>query len=162
VNRSESTIPAALVLVIAITISGRAAAQQAPQAEPLARASAGIAGPRPVAVAKRTEEEVLLDGTLDDPAWQNAVPMTGFVQADPLEGDPPSELTEVRMLYDDEAIYIGVTNYDSDPTQIVTTDSRRDSGLGDQRWCRTRSPSVDRCRCRRSSERSPAGSTSDC
>ena len=134
-KRSESTIPAARVLLILIAViatSGRAAAQRVPQVEPVARASAGIAGPRPVAVARRTEEAVLLDGTLDDTAWQNAIPMTGFVQADPLEGDPPSELTEVRMLYDDEAIYIGVTNYDSDPSQIVTTDTRRDSSLGDQ------------------------------
>jgi hypothetical protein len=135
VKRSESTIPEArvlLILIVVIATSGRAAAQQVPQAEPVARASAGIAGPRPVAVARRTEGAVLLDGTLDDTAWQNAIPMTGFVQADPLEGEPPSELTEVRMLYDDEAIYIGVTNYDSDPSQIVTTDTRRDSSLGDQ------------------------------
>jgi hypothetical protein len=135
VQRPESTIQAArvfLILIAVIATSGRAAAQQVPQAEPVARASAGIAGPRPVAVARRTEEAVILDGTLDDRVWQDAIPMTGFVQADPLEGEPPSELTEVRMLYDDEAIYIGVTNYDSDPSQIVTTDSRRDSSLGDQ------------------------------
>jgi hypothetical protein len=101
VKRSESTTPAARVLLILIAViatSGRAAAQQDPQAEPVARSSAGIAGPRPVAVARRTEEVVLLDGTLDDTAWQNAIPMTGFVQADPLEGEAPSELTEVRML----------------------------------------------------------------
>ena len=58
-------------------------------------------------------------------------PLTGFVQAEPLEGQPASERTEVRILYDDEAIYVGVTLHDSDPSQIVTTDTSRDAGLGD-------------------------------
>jgi len=73
-----------------------------------------------------------IDGALDDPAWQMAMPLTNFVQADPLEGEAPTEQTEVRLLFDDEALYVGVINYDSDPTQIVTTDTRRDSSLRDQ------------------------------
>ncbi|MGH9203049.1 MAG: DUF5916 domain-containing protein, partial [Vicinamibacterales bacterium] len=63
--------------------------------------------------------------------WQDAAPLTGFVQAEPFEGLPGSEGTEVRILYDDEAIYIGVVCYDRDPALIVTTDTRRDAGLGD-------------------------------
>ena len=35
----------------------------------------------------------------------------------------------MRLLYDDKMIYIGVINHDADPSRIVTTDSRRDSGL---------------------------------
>ena len=35
----------------------------------------------------------------------------------------------MRLLYDDKAIYVGVICYDADPSRIVTTDSRRDSGL---------------------------------
>ena len=44
--------------------------------------------------------------------WQGATPLGGFVQAEPLEGMPGSESTEVRLLYDDEAIYVGVTLHD--------------------------------------------------
>jgi hypothetical protein len=51
------------------------------------------------------------------------------VQAEPFEGQPASESTEVRLVYDDEAIYVGVTLHDSNPSQIVTTDSRRDAIL---------------------------------
>ena len=39
--------------------------------------------------------------------------------------------TEVRLLYDDQAVYVGIMCFDSDPSQIVTTDARRDSSLGD-------------------------------
>ena len=42
---------------------------------------------------------------------------------------PGSENTEVRLLYDDEAIYVGVTLHDRDPSLIVTTDTRRDAEL---------------------------------
>ena len=54
-----------------------------------------------------------------------------FIQTEPTEGLPATERTEVRILYDDRAIYIGVICFDSEPSRIITTDSRRDSGLGD-------------------------------
>lgn len=87
--------------------------------------------PRPVASAVQVIEAPNIDGLLDDGAWQTASPVTDFVQAEPYEGQPASENTEVRILFDDEAIYIGVVCHDSDPSQIVTTDTRRDAGLGD-------------------------------
>lgn len=48
-----------------------------------------------------------VDGRLDDPAWQAAAPLTTFTQLDPREGEPASQPTEVRILYDDDAIYLG-------------------------------------------------------
>ena len=63
--------------------------------------------------------------------WQDATPLDRFVQAEPFEGQPGSERTEVRILYDDEAIYVGVVCYDRDPSLIVTTDTRRDAELGE-------------------------------
>ena len=66
------------------------------------------------------------------PAWEQAAPLEDFAQAEPLEGQPASERTEVRLLYDDTAIYVGVVLHDTDPSQIVTTDTRRDAGLGDR------------------------------
>ena len=58
-------------------------------------------------------------------------PVADFVQTEPVEGQPATERTEVRILYDDKAIYVGVICFDSEPSRIVTTDSRRDSGLSD-------------------------------
>ena len=85
---------------------------------------------RPVASATRVTEGPIVDGSLNDPMWQSATPLVGFVQAEPFEGQPGSESTEVRILYDDDAIYVGVVCYDRDPSLIVTTDTRRDAGLG--------------------------------
>ena len=84
---------------------------------------------RPVAAAVRITAPPIIDGLLDDEDWGRANPVAGFVQAEPFEGQPASESTEVRIVYDDNAIYVGVTLHDSDPSQIVTTDSRRDASL---------------------------------
>jgi hypothetical protein len=84
---------------------------------------------RPVSSASRITEAPSIDGALDEGVWQNAVPLTSFVQAEPFEGAPASEHTEVKILYDDEAIYVGVVLHDRDPSLIVTTDTRRDANL---------------------------------
>ena len=91
------------------------------------------AGQEPLVVATATAiaEPPTIDGVLDERAWQTAVPLSNFGQAEPLEGEPASESTEVRVLYDDLAIYVGVVLHDRDPAQIVTSDTRRDAGLGD-------------------------------
>jgi hypothetical protein len=91
----------------------------------------GLTGERPVATAAPVTESPAIDGVLED-LWQRATPLTDFVQAEPLEGRPASERTEVRVLYDDLALYVGVTLHDSDPSRIVTTETRRDSTLDDQ------------------------------
>ena len=85
--------------------------------------------PRPIASAVHVDEPPLVDGVLDDRAWQQALPLSGFVQAEPFEGEPASQLTDVRIVYDDGAVYVGVLLHDSNPSQIVTTDTRRDAGL---------------------------------
>lgn len=85
----------------------------------------------PVATAVSADSAPVIDGLLDDRAWQDAPVLTGFVQAEPLEGQPASERTEVRLLFDDNAVYVGVICHDRDTSQIVTTDTRRDPALAD-------------------------------
>ncbi len=68
-----------------------------------------------------------LDGSLDDDVWKNAAKIDGFVQQEPQEGAPTSERTEVRVLYDQHHIYIGVYAFDSDPSGIIATEMHRDS-----------------------------------
>ncbi len=84
-----------------------------------------------VARATRVEEPPTIDGRVDDAVWELAEPITDFIQAEPLQGTSASESTVVRMLYDDRAVYIGAILYDSEPDQILASDSRRDSGMED-------------------------------
>ncbi len=67
-----------------------------------------------------------IDGRLDDPCWQHAQPVSGFVQRDPDEGQPARQQTEARVLYDDAAIYVGVTAFDTEPEKIKRLLTRRD------------------------------------
>ena len=60
-----------------------------------------------------------VDGDLSDLVWQEAEVIDQLIQQEPDEGAPSSENTEVRIIYDSEAIYIGVYCYDSDPSGIV-------------------------------------------
>ncbi|MFL5466274.1 MAG: DUF5916 domain-containing protein [Gemmatimonadaceae bacterium] len=69
--------------------------------------------PRPVAQAALRQGEVTVDGRLDDAAWAAAQPITDLIQSFPDEGKPPTQKTELRILYDASAIYIGARMYDS-------------------------------------------------
>jgi hypothetical protein len=77
--------------------------------------------------ASRVEHAPVLDGTLNDPLWQQATPITNFLQREPYEGQPPTERTEVRVLYTKHAVYFGITCFDSNPEGIVATQLRRDA-----------------------------------
>ena len=77
------------------------------------------------AVAGVTNPPVI-DGRLDDAAWGRAALMTGFTQREPQDGQPASEPTEVRVVFDDEALYVGVWAFDSRPGEIVPGERIRD------------------------------------
>jgi hypothetical protein len=127
-NSPLRTFAAAAGLALAVGASAPRAGAQGPPGPAAAEAGAR----QPVATAQRVTEPPAIDGVLDEGLWQQATPLIDFVQAEPLEGQPASERTEVRMLYDGTSIFVGVTLHDRDPSQIVTTDTRRDAGLGDQ------------------------------
>jgi hypothetical protein len=67
----------------------------------------GADGRRTV-TAIETRAPIALDGSLDEEAWQLAQPANDFVQAEPHEGQAASEPTEVRVIFDRDALYIGV------------------------------------------------------
>jgi hypothetical protein len=99
------------------------------QANPAAQAGPGLNGPHQslqTAQAFRVDHAPRLDGTLNDPLWQRATPVTGFSQREPFEGQQPTEKTEVRVLYTKNAVFFGVKCFDSNPTGIVATELRRD------------------------------------
>lgn len=95
------------------------------------RAQSGISPARALeAVRLPAGAAIRLDGRLDEPAWQAAPAATGFRQREPAEGEPATERTEVRVLYDDDHLYIGVHAYDSRPDRIIARQLARDASLG--------------------------------
>jgi hypothetical protein len=82
--------------------------------------------PQKNAQAVRADVAPIIDGRLDDAVWLTAPVQTGFTQSDPDPSKPSSEKTEFRISYDDEAIYIGATCFDSEPDKITALLTRRD------------------------------------
>lgn len=78
-------------------------------------------------------ESPVIDGSLDDEAWESAVRFDDFTQVEPNEGAAPSERTEVLLIRTADSLYIGVKCFDSEPDKILARDRRRDSsGQGDE------------------------------
>lgn len=79
------------------------------------------------AFVQRTDSEIQVDGIFDEDAWRDAPVATNFIQNNPRPGKPASQNTEVRMLYDDVAIYVGATLYDVHNDSIARQLSQRDN-----------------------------------
>ena len=80
-------------------------------------------------IATRTAVAPVIDGDLTDAVWDQAVPIVDFRQRFPDQGATPSQRTEVRILFDDTALYIAAWMYDSSPDSIVARLGRRDAQL---------------------------------
>ncbi len=78
--------------------------------------------------AVRTDESPKIDGLLDDPPWTSAVPVRGFRMIEPRPDSDPTEKTEVRVLYDEANLYIGIFCHDSEPGRIAANSMAHDSG----------------------------------
>src|SRR3989441_3584656 len=78
-------------------------------------------------VAVRADKAPELDGSLKDAGWQDAGLISNFRQREPFERQPPTEKTEVRVLYDSRYLYFGIQCFDSEPKKIVATELRRDA-----------------------------------
>lgn len=78
--------------------------------------------------ALRSGQSPTLDGRLDEDLWKRSSIASDFVQNEPLNGSPASQRTEVRVVYNDKAVYIGAMLYDSSPDSILTQLSKRDVG----------------------------------
>jgi len=73
------------------------------------------------------QSPIKVDGRLDEPLWESADVLTDFTQHEPVEGAPATEKTEVRILYSQESLYIGVFAFDSEVDKIRSILARRDS-----------------------------------
>lgn len=112
--------PPAVLLALALAL---ALATSAP-----AWAAPAMARAQPEAAAARIESAAAprIDGDLADPSWSHATPIGEFSQVDPHPLEPATERTEVRFLYDDTHLYVGIYCHDSEPDAIVSTVRERD------------------------------------
>jgi hypothetical protein len=112
-----------IIVTLLLTASTEIAAQQPAQQPPAAATPGAVAR----LVAVRAPTPPAMDGRLDDAVWQLSTPVTSFTQARPEPGSPASQLTEVRVLYDDHAIYVGARMFDALPDSIAAPLARRDA-----------------------------------
>ena len=112
---------AAVLATALVLVAGRAAGQPVPAA-----GSLSPAGP-PHVIARRAAVSPRLDGRLDEAAWATASPAGGFVQRFPREGAPATGATEVRVLYDDQALWVGARMRSGRPGDVQAPVGRRDN-----------------------------------
>ena len=70
-----------------------------------------------------------LDGRIVEDFWAGATPITDFTQQEPVEGGEPTEKTEIRVVFDEDNLYIGAIIYD-DPEEVLAYQRERDASLG--------------------------------
>lgn len=110
-----------------------AAEASAAQGAPKSTRATRIAGPPPQ-----------IDGLLDDAAWATAPVISDFVQKDPDEGKAPTVATQVRLLYDNDALYIAARMLRPDARAIRRSISRRDSDSDAEVFLVSVDPYLDR------------------
>ena len=79
--------------------------------------------------AVRISAPVTIDGRLTEAVWSSAPAASDFTQFEPDAGAPATQRTEIRVAYDDEAIYVGARMYDTHPDSIVARVGRRDEDV---------------------------------
>ena len=109
-----------------------AAGQSGPSAPDPAPVLTREADGRVVIRATRVARPLEIDGHLDDAAYREVPSFTGFIQADPREGEPVTERTEAWVFFDDRNLYIAIRCWDTHADGIVATEMRRDHQRNNQ------------------------------
>ncbi len=122
-------LAAALSLFVVVPVAAQEIPRQAPAQPPAEYVHDRHA---PAASAARIAAPIRVDGALNEAAWASATPITEFTQVQPSEGQPASERTDVRILYDDNALYIGARLYDRQPVRSRV--GRRDMSMSASDW----------------------------
>ncbi len=116
----RNTLPTMLLLVLSAGVALAAGPARA------AGAPAGPGDSLPPVRAARLASPVVVDGALDDPAWQGPPCITRLIQLQPYEGAAATESTRVWIAYDDQALYVAARMWDSHPDSIIAPYFRRD------------------------------------
>src|SRR5688500_5194921 len=102
-------------LLVAVAFLSAASLLQAQTTPPTTPTASNAARQVKSMRAVRASSSITLDGKLDEAAW-GAAPASGdFTQSWPKAGEPGTHKSEVRVLYDDAALYVGVRMFDSKP-----------------------------------------------
>ena len=75
--------------------------------------------PRPTMTTTRLKGEIIIDGFINENEWMLADSISDFYQSQPIPGATATEKTVVRVLYDDQFLYVSAVLYDSNPDQII-------------------------------------------
>jgi hypothetical protein len=73
----------------------------------------------------------VINGVLDDEAWQSGAWAGSFTQNQPYNGQPETQRTEFKILFDNDNLYVAIKSYDTSPDSIVNRLTRRDEADGD-------------------------------
>ena len=135
-----SALLGALLLLLGSAVPAGAQAEGPPEQEASTESvqntpaeSVRDAPAEPVAAVATRVGSIDIDGRIEEAAWEAAPLINGFVQSEPVEGDPASRDTEVRVLLDEDAIYVAARMLD-DPGQVVRVLNRRDELGGFFDW----------------------------
>jgi len=120
-DRRDTLSPLAVVVAAALPlVCGQPASAQGTDSRAEAEYPVDVeTAPRPVGRAFEATTPIEVDGRLDEAAWDAAEPMNNFIQSVPDAGWPATEQTVVRVLYDDEKLYIGALCHHSRPEDLV-------------------------------------------
>jgi hypothetical protein len=99
---------------------------QANDSQPNGSTAPAVARALTAATARLRAGAISIDGRLTEIDWATAPVATGFTQRQPDEGKPAQHQTEVRVLFDDEAMYVAARMLDPDPASIARQMTRRD------------------------------------
>jgi hypothetical protein len=131
-------LPFALVLAGGLTAGSlhgqERGAIQDPATVGAAPSQARASSVAPSARAGARTGEIRIDGRLSEEAWAEAPVIFGFVQREPFEGAPAEEDTQVRILFDDDAIYVAARMFEADTSRIRRPLVRRGQGGAFQDW----------------------------
>ena len=89
----------------------------------------GITGGKQVNIPSLSDHDITLDGQLDDGVWRRAALITDMHQMAPFEYAEPSQRTEVRLFYSEDALYVGARLYEEDPSLITANVLLQGRGL---------------------------------
>ena len=112
---------AKLLIVIGLLAPFRASFSQSPSQPRLNRPQKGATA------TKVATGSINVDGRLNDTVWASIRPLTDFVQKEPVEGATPTDQLEIRIAYDEDALYVATRVISKDPSQIQAPMSRRDN-----------------------------------
>ena len=114
---------------VSLHLCGSAHAADVPMVGPFPARDFTTYSPTARATRIGNDEAPTIDGDLSDPAWAKAQAIDEFYQVDPNVGQPGSQPTVARFIYDDENLYVSIYAYDNEPERIVATVQARDANV---------------------------------